>query len=250
MIKLGCMSLSYNRALSEGRMDLPAFIDKAYELGLDGIDLHTGAFASEEEDYLRDIRMRCLKRGLAISYIGISNNFGKPLTDLPDEIDKVKHWIDVAEQMRVPMVRIFAAWEREDEDKEVIWSRMIDCIKAVMAYAGEKGIVVGLHNHNHGCVTRTGDDVIRILEEVDHPYFFTYHGYRSVCRFAGRFGRQGQTGSQLRFLRQHGKKRALCGACTRQNLPNSDGRRSLAGLPEDSQDYSQCEFQRLDVYRL
>ncbi len=171
MIKLGCMSLSYNRAFSEGRMDLPAFIDKAYELGLDGIDLHTGAFASEEEDYLRDIRMRCLKRGLAISYIGISNNFGKPLTDLPDEIDKVKHWIDVAEQMRVPMVRIFGAWEREDEPKEVIWSRMIDCIKAVMAYAGEKGIVVGLHNHNHGCVTRTGDDVIRILDEVDHPYF-------------------------------------------------------------------------------
>ena len=191
MIKLGCMSLSYNKAISEGRMDLLGFIDKAYELGLGGIDLHTGAFASEDTAYLRDIRMRCLKRGLAISYIGISNDFGKPLADLADEIDKVKHWIDVAEQMRVPLVRIFAAWEREDEPNEIIWARMIDCIKEVVAYAGEKSIVVGLHNHNHGCVTRTGDDVLRILEEVDHPYF---SHIMDTGQYAGSPGASGANG--------------------------------------------------------
>lgn len=171
MIKLGCMSLSYSKAMSEGRMTLDSFIDTAYELGLDGIDLHTRAFASMENAYLRDIRMRCLKRGLAISYIGISNNFGKPESELAGEVDMVKGWIDVAERMRIPLVRIFAAWERDDEAPSVIWSRMIDCIKEVAEYGGSKGVVVGLHNHNHGCVTRTADDVLRILQEVGHPYF-------------------------------------------------------------------------------
>lgn len=171
MIKLGCMSLSYNNAIHEGRMTLESFIDTAAGLGLDGIDIHTNAFASTDDDYLRNIRMRCLKRGLAISYIGISNNFGKSESELAAEVDKVKHWIDVADRLRVPLVRIFAAWEREEESPKVTWDRMITCIKDVAAYGGDKGVVVGLHNHNHGCVTRTGDDVVRILKEVDHPYF-------------------------------------------------------------------------------
>ena len=78
MMKLGCMSLSYKDQFRDGKIDLAGFIDKAYDLRLDGIDIHTRALESEEPAYLRDIRMRCLRRGLAISYIGVSNDFGRP----------------------------------------------------------------------------------------------------------------------------------------------------------------------------
>ncbi|MBI4532011.1 MAG: sugar phosphate isomerase/epimerase, partial [Candidatus Latescibacteria bacterium] len=171
MMKLGCMSLSYSRSFSEGRMTLETFIETAYNLGLDGIDIHTGSFASTDDAYLRDTRMRCLKRGLAISYIGISNNFGKPESELPGEVATIKRWIDVAARMGVPLVRIFAAWIPQNESEEVVWARMISCMKEVTAYGRERGVVLGLHNHNHGCVTRTGGDVLRILREVDDPYF-------------------------------------------------------------------------------
>ena len=171
MIKLGCMSLSYSTAMAEGRMDLYDFIDRARELGLDGIDIHTRALASEDDAYLRDVRMRCLQRGLAISYLGISNDFGKPAGEISAEIEMVKHWIDVAARLHVPMVRIFAAWERDDTPASVIWSRMIYAISEVVEHAAARGVAVGLHNHNHGCVTRTGDDVVRILNQVDHPSF-------------------------------------------------------------------------------
>ena len=77
-MKLGCMSLSYKDQFSAGKLDLSGFLDKAGELRLDGVDIHTRAFAADDPAYLRDIRMRCLKRGLAISYIGVSNNFGRP----------------------------------------------------------------------------------------------------------------------------------------------------------------------------
>ena len=46
MMKLGCMSLSYKDEFSAGEINLEGFIERAYELGLDGIDLHTGAFGS------------------------------------------------------------------------------------------------------------------------------------------------------------------------------------------------------------
>ena len=171
MIKLGCMSLSYKNAMAEGRLDLFEFIDKAYELRLDGIDIHSGALESEKDTYLQKVRRHCLQRGLAISYLGISNDFGKCDEEIPEEIDMVKHWIDVAAKLHIPMVRIFAAWERDDTPKDITWSRMIDSISEVVEHADNQGIAVGLHNHNHGCVTRTGDDVLQILKQINKTNF-------------------------------------------------------------------------------
>ena len=171
MMKLGCMSLSYKDQFASGQMDLLRFIDKACELRLDGIDIHTRGFVSEDPAYLRDVRMRCLRRGLAISYIGVSNNFGKTGEELRREVEAVKHWTDVAAFMGVPLVRIFAAWIPKGEPEEQVWARMMPCMKEVAAHASEKGVALGLHNHNHGCVTRTGKEVRRIISEVDNPYF-------------------------------------------------------------------------------
>ena len=170
MMKLGCMSLSYKDQFAAGKMDLAQFINKAYELRLDGIDIHSRAFTSTDPAYLRDIRMQCLKRGLAISYIGVSNNFGRPASELREAVDEVKHWVDVAAFMGVPLVRIFAAWVPKGEPEEQVWARMMPCMHEVASYGHEKGVVLGLHNHNHGCVTRTGKEVRRILETVNNPY--------------------------------------------------------------------------------
>lgn len=171
MMKLGCMSLSYQKEFAAGQLGLEGFIDRAYQLGLDGVDIHTGAFASTEDAYLRRIRMLALKRGLALSYIGVSSNFGKPAEQLEAEVATAKKWIGVAAQMGIPLVRVFAAWVPEGDTTEAVWARMIPCLKQVAEYGQQQGVVVGLHNHNHGCVTRTGKDVIRILDEVDNPYF-------------------------------------------------------------------------------
>ncbi|MEW6754684.1 MAG: sugar phosphate isomerase/epimerase family protein [Candidatus Latescibacterota bacterium] len=171
MMKLGCMSLSYQREFAAGKLDLEGLVERAYELRLDGIDIHTGAFASTEPAYLRRIRMQALRRGLALSYVGVSSNFGKPAEQLPAEVETAKRWIDVAEQMGIPLVRVFAAWVPQGDTGEAVWQRMIPCLREVALHGERKGVVVGLHNHNHGCVTRTGKDVRRILKEVDNPYF-------------------------------------------------------------------------------
>ncbi|MFC1527016.1 sugar phosphate isomerase/epimerase family protein [Candidatus Latescibacterota bacterium] len=172
MMKLGCMSLSYKDEFGAGTLELEQFIDRAHDLRLDGIDIHTRAFASTEAEYLRSIRMRALKKGIALSYIGVSTNFGHADQEKQDEqVATTKEWVDVAAYMGIPLVRVFAAWVRDGDTEEEVWARMIPCLVEVAAYGQEKGVVLGLHNHNHGCVTRTGKDVRRILEQVDNPYF-------------------------------------------------------------------------------
>ena len=169
MLKLGCMSLSYKDEFAANKLDLEQFIERAYQLGLDGIDIHTRAFTSLDPAYLRSIRMQAFRRGLALSYIGVSSNFGKPQDELAAEVSTAKEWIDVAAFMGIPLVRVFAAWIPEGDSEEDVWARMMPCLEEVAAHGEEKGVVVGLHNHNHGCVTRTGKDVRRIIEGVNNP---------------------------------------------------------------------------------
>ena len=170
MIKLGCMSLSYKDHFSGRRMDLTGFIDRAYQLGLDGIDIHRNHFTGSDPAYLRDIRLQCLRRGLAISCIGVSNDFGKREEELEGQVATVKQAVDQAAFMGVPLVRIFAAWVPDGDSVDGVWSRMMPCMREVAGYGEAKGVVLGLQNHNHRCVTRTGKDVRRILTEVNSPY--------------------------------------------------------------------------------
>ena len=124
MLKLGCMSLSFKDEFRDGKLDLVQFIDRAHDLRLAGIDIHTGAFASTEPAYLRQICMLALQRGSALSYIGVSSNFGKPSTELEGEIATAKQWIDVAAFMGIPLVRVFSAWIPEGEAEEEVWARV------------------------------------------------------------------------------------------------------------------------------
>lgn len=201
MLKLGCMSLSYKDEFAANKLDLEQFIERAYQLGLDGLDIHTRAFASLDPAYLRRIRMQAFRRGLALSYIGVSSNYGKPQDELAAEVATTKEWIDVAAFMGIPLVRVFAAWIPEGDREEDVWARMMPCLEEVAAHGEEKGVVVGLHNHNHGCVTRTGKDVRRIIESVNNPYF---SHILDTGQYVGSPGASGQRGHEDPALNFYG----------------------------------------------
>lgn len=171
MIKLSLQSLCYRDTFNAGDIDLFGMIDKAREYRLDGIDIHFAHFASTDRDYLEDVRMACLKNGLNMCYIGVSNNFGMTGDEQRAQIDDMKHWIDVAAVMGIQMVRTFGGWVPEGETEETVWPRIVSATKEVAAYGASKGVKVGLHNHNHGCAPATGEQVLRILDEVDNPYY-------------------------------------------------------------------------------
>ena len=171
MIKLSLQSLCYRDTFNAGDIDLFGMIDKAKEYRLDGIDIHFAHFASSDRDYLEEVRMATLRAGLHICYIGVSNNFGMTGDEQRAQIDDMKKWIDVADTMGIQMVRSFGGWIAEGETEETVWPRIVSATKEVSEYGASKGVMVGLHNHNHGCAPATGDQVIRILDEVNNPYY-------------------------------------------------------------------------------
>ena len=171
MIKLSLQSLCYRDTFNAGKITMLEIIDKAAEYRMDGVDLHFTHFASIDDDYLEEVKQACLKRGLHMCYIGVSNNFGKTGAELREQIDLMKKWIDVAAHMGIPMVRTFGSWVPDGESDESAWPRLVESTKEVAEYGESKGVVVGLHNHNHGCIPATGDQVIHLLDDVDNPYY-------------------------------------------------------------------------------
>lgn len=171
VIKLGLQSLSYRDAFIANEIDMFEFLQRCADMRLDGVDLHYTHFESTEDNYLNEIRRFCLSHGLYLSYIGVSNDFGKIGGELEKNKDMVKTWVDVAARMGVPMVRTFGAWIPEGEEVENVWERLIDAQKDVTAYARSKSVHIGLHNHNHGCVPATGEQTLRLLDAVDDEYY-------------------------------------------------------------------------------
>ena len=144
MMKLGTMSLNVRNTTAT------AFAQIVYELGYDMIELHSSAFESTDVDYLRNLKKDLMKKGLPLGYLGVSNNFGRPVEEHPEQIALIRKWIDVADFMSCPLVRVFAAYLPEDcEDEEALWPPMIAGFKEAAEYGYEKGILVGLQNHNH-----------------------------------------------------------------------------------------------------
>ncbi len=166
MMKIGCNYLSLPD------MDIDTFIQTAYELKLDVIDFHRRAFTSTDPDYLLRIKMQCLKHGLPMGYLGVSNNFVGTPEYLQEQIELCKESIDLAVFVGAPLIRVFAGRVPSGvEDREPLFQPLIRCMKETASYGAEKGVIVALQNHDNQNLAATADDVVRILEETDHPNF-------------------------------------------------------------------------------
>jgi sugar phosphate isomerase/epimerase len=170
MMRLCCLSLSFKSEFAKGQMDDLKFIETCAQLELDGVDFNLGSFRSLDPNHLKKIKKACLERGLSIVCIGINNNFGRPAEEQAAVHKQVRQGIDVAQFLGAPVVRLFAGTAGQGQDRAPVWQRAVEGLRWA-AEAGEKaGVMIGLQNHNHNNVTSTGDDVVRLLKEVNHSW--------------------------------------------------------------------------------
>jgi sugar phosphate isomerase/epimerase len=172
-MKLGCICGTFNRSFATGAMDQVQFLVRcATDLRVDGVELQDIHFPQTRPGYLQMLRRTASNLNLTITGIGIHNDFGRAdPTMRQSEVVKVKQWIEVAEQLGAPLVRVFAGYpEGGPSQSGARWPAMIDALREVAAFAGHAGLRLGLENHNHAAFTPTATEFFRVLEGVKSPH--------------------------------------------------------------------------------
>jgi len=194
-LKLSCAAYSFRQYLPSngkpGTMTLHDLLDLAAVWRLDALEPTSYYFSSEDTDYLHSLKAKAFRLGLDISGTAIRNNFCLPPGDERDgEIAHVKKWIDHSVEFGAPCIRIFAGSKRRGVDDTQALAWMVACTKACCDYAGSRGVFLAIENH--GYLTDTADDLLRIVEGVDHEWFgvnldtgnFKSDPYESMARVA------------------------------------------------------------------
>lgn len=150
-------------------MTLEGFLNKAVEMELDGVELTAYYFPTTEKDYLNHIKKEAFLRGLDISGTAVGNNFCHAEPDKrTEQVQMVKDWIDVSYHLGAPCIRVFAGGppKGHTEDEAIGW--VVSALKECTEYAEPKGVIVALEDH--GGVTSTAEQVLRIYNEVNSDW--------------------------------------------------------------------------------
>lgn len=186
-MRIGSSSYSFRRlgyaSGPEEQISLLEMLPKAADLGLAGLELLAVQFESSDDDYLFRLKRRAVECGLDLYGLSLHNNFVSPdPAKRAEQVAYVRHWLDVALKLGIPVVRVFGGrWGtvrdfrelmaregREDplpgyryEDAQA-WN--IACFRECVAAAQERGIILALENH--WGLTYSAEGVLHILEGV------------------------------------------------------------------------------------
>jgi len=171
-LKLSIAAYSYGRLFrrKESPMTLDDFLEKGAELNLDAVEPTSYYFRDTSPKYLRHLRSKAFRLGLDISGTAVGNDFAHPPGPRRDgQIKHVKRWVDNAEILGAPVIRIFAGRKKKGQTDEAAHRLMVAGIEECCAYAGEHGIYLALENH--GGPTATAKGFLKIVRDVKSPWF-------------------------------------------------------------------------------
>jgi sugar phosphate isomerase/epimerase len=152
-------------------LTLRDFIDDCAKLNLDGTELTSYYFPQNATpEYIYGLRRHAFRLGLDVSGTAIGNEFGHPKGEKRDaEIAKTKKWIENAEMLGAPVIRIFAGHQQKDQTEAEAHALMVSAIEECCDYAGKHGITLALENH--GGPTATADGLLKFVRDVNSPWF-------------------------------------------------------------------------------
>jgi sugar phosphate isomerase/epimerase len=172
-LKLSIAAYSYRDYLTAKppRMDLFDYVNLAADMGLDAVEPTSYYFPPDvTTDYLHRLKQHAFLLGLDISGTAIGNNFCFPPGPKRDEqLALTRAWIDRAAELDAPVIRIFAGSvpRGATEAQAAAWA--VEGIQQSLPYAARKGVTLALENH--GGITETPAQILRLVKAVDGPNF-------------------------------------------------------------------------------
>lgn len=172
-LKLSVAAYSYRKYLDlkVKKMDMFDFINLAADMALDAVEPTSYYFPADvTTDYLHRFKEHAFVLGLDVSGTAVGNNFCLPPGPERDkQLDLVRTWVDRAAELDAPVIRIFAGSVPRGGNEEEAVERAIEGIRASLPYAAEKGVTLALENH--GGITATPAQILKLVKAVDAPNF-------------------------------------------------------------------------------
>ena len=171
--KFSLAAYSYRELFGEGpgKLSLTDFIEDCAKFNLDATELTSYYFPADVTgDYLRELKGECFRRGLDISGTAVGNEFCLPAgKERSKQIESVKQWIERADMLDAPVIRIFAGKQQAGQSLGEAQQLAIEAIEECCDYAGKYGVFLALENH--GGITAEVDDMLTIVHAVKSPWF-------------------------------------------------------------------------------
>jgi sugar phosphate isomerase/epimerase len=168
-------SYSFIKYTNAGTMSQLECIAKAKELGFDGIEFSEFVLAEGETDmeHATALRKEAERVGLPIVNYAFGADFINGCNgDTKAEIARVKHMIDVAEELGVKQVRhdcTAGVKEGKFRSFDALLPQLADAVREVTEYAAAKGIRTMVENHGVFC--QDSDRVEKLVNAVNHENF-------------------------------------------------------------------------------
>lgn len=168
-MRLGCAAYSYRDLFKRGELSLEQFVTRCREMGLDGVELTAYYFPATDPAALHALKRHCFREGMHILGTAVGSNFAQAEAERRrEQVAMTKAWIDHSVVLGAPCIRVFAGPVPEGRTEEEAFAWAVECLQECVAYAAQRGIVVALENH--GGITSTADQVLRLLNAVDSPW--------------------------------------------------------------------------------
>ena len=185
-IKLGISTYSYWH-FRPPKVSIHEVIEKAANLGVEGVDILHRQMESEDRSYLMSIKQKAFECGIDLISLSIHQDFVDPdPAKRQQAIDHTTHCIELAYQMGIPSIRLNSGrWgtsksfddlmanrgeepplEGYDDNDATEWC--VGSIAKCLPKASECGVLLALENH--WGLTRTVDGLLGVVKKVDSEW--------------------------------------------------------------------------------
>jgi sugar phosphate isomerase/epimerase len=195
-MKFALLSVSYSGLFYDGpALSIEQQIRKARALGFDGLAIETKRPVACPLDLTKAdrarIRQLAADEGIALCAVESMSNFtSRHMEERENNLAMMRTVLDLASDLGVGLVKIFAAWPGLVDDEEAVamyatyerglhykrlyppdlrrWQRAVDGIGEVAGWAADLGLTLVLQNH--APVTTPGyEDALAMVREIDRP---------------------------------------------------------------------------------
>jgi len=169
-------SISYAGTWGQAFLSVEQFVDKAAELGYDGVLLAAKRPHVSLLDFDRRARTRLRKhiekRGLRRVVLAGYNNFTADLehSDIPTQEIQIHYVVELARLARDlggELVRIFTGYEHPAAGYAAQWNLVVAAIKQCARRAAPLGVTIGVQNHHD--IAAGYESLYDLVQAVDEP---------------------------------------------------------------------------------